>query len=37
MMGYLIRPQKDGGISRCFGEADLHPRLNLVLNALPFI
>jgi hypothetical protein len=37
MMGYLIHPQKDGDISRCFGEADLHPRLNLGLNALPLI
>ncbi len=37
MMGYLIHPQKDGDISRCFGEADLHPRLNLILNALPLI
>ncbi len=37
MMGYLIHPQKDTGIYCGFGEADLHPRLNLVLNALPLI
>ncbi len=37
MMGYLIRPQKDAGITRGFGEADLPPKLNLGLNALPLI